>query len=307
VPRRAVPLLSIMAKPSSTRRTRSSSSNRSTAAPASPPVDAAAVRGELTQLAVLRAAFPALSPAASSTFHALHDDDACRERGNNTRATDTFRIAMTWARTFGAHAADPALDGAQVRWFLDCLTGLGAALTGRAPAANPSHGGALADAEHVADRLLQRTERRARDAAGSRADLTAALDAALTPDGALDSRVSRLRQLAGYLEAQLRSGAPHAAALRLFHLDTPTVTALRGAADTLDSLIASVPPPKQIDRDSPQVNTAEGRLFFAMRPLWDGLAEAREDGVTSLLLTVSPTLLRGLNIKPDRKPAATKA
>ncbi|MDB4930685.1 MAG: hypothetical protein JWM10_3169 [Myxococcaceae bacterium] len=44
-----------------------------------------------------------------------------------------------------------------------------------------------------------------------------------------------------------------------------------------------------------------------MRPLWDDLAEAREDGATALLLTVSPTLLRGLDIRSDRKPAAPKS
>ena len=38
-----------------------------------------------------------------------------------------------------------------------------------------------------------------------------------------------------------------------------------------------------------------------MRPLWDDLAEAREDGITSLQLTVTPTILRGLDLG-TRKP-----
>ncbi len=73
---------------------------------------------------------PALSPAAAATFLALQDDASCRAKGTNTHGVDTFRIAMTWARTFGAHAADPALDAAQVRWFFHCVTGLGSSLTG---------------------------------------------------------------------------------------------------------------------------------------------------------------------------------
>lgn len=56
---------------------------------------AAAIRGELAQLAVLHAASPMLSPAASSTFHDLHDDDACRDRETNAPTPDTFRNAMT--------------------------------------------------------------------------------------------------------------------------------------------------------------------------------------------------------------------
>jgi len=38
-----------------------------------------------------------------------------------------------------------------------------------------------------------------------------------------------------------------------------------------------------------------------MRPLWDDLAEGRADGVTALMLALSPTLLRVLNIKTARK------
>lgn len=287
--------------------TRSSTSTAAPAARAAASVDAIDVRAELVQLASIRTAFAALPSDAASTFHALHDDDACRAKGTNTRGVDTFRIGMTWARTFGAHAADPGLRPAQVRWFLDCLTGLGSAMSGRAPAANPAHGSARDDAEHAADKLLRRAERRARDAAGSHGDLIAALDAALTPDGVIDSRVSRLRQLAALLDGWLGPKSAHTTALGLFDLDASTVASLRAAADRLDALIASAPAPMQLDRDSPAVNVAEGRLFFAMRPLWDGLAEAREDGVSGLLLTVSPTLLRGLNIKPERKPAAKTA
>jgi hypothetical protein len=72
-------------------------------------------------------------------------------------------------------------------------------------------------------------------------------------------------------------------------------------ADTLDGLVAQRAAAQQIDRDSPAVNLAEGRLQFAMRPLWDNLAEGRADGVTALMLALSPTLLRALNIKTARK------
>jgi hypothetical protein len=46
-----------------------------------------------------------------------------------------------------------------------------------------------------------------------------------------------------------------------------------------------------------------------MRPLWDDLAEAREDGVTALQLGVTPALLRGLdlNARKAKKPAPGEA
>ncbi|MEZ4405174.1 MAG: hypothetical protein R3A52_01605 [Polyangiales bacterium] len=46
-----------------------------------------------------------------------------------------------------------------------------------------------------------------------------------------------------------------------------------------------------------------------MRPLWDDLREAREDGVSALQLSITPTLLRGLDLNRRKaaKPAPAKA
>ncbi|MDB4930686.1 MAG: hypothetical protein JWM10_3170 [Myxococcaceae bacterium] len=236
---------------------RKSAPSTSSAASRSPTEVASEVSGELGQLADIRARFAALSPAQAATFRALHDDEACRAKGTNTRGKDTFRIGMSWARTFGAHADDQAVNPVAVRWFLDCLSALGTALTGRAPAANVSHGAATTDAEQAADKVLKRVERWARDAAGSRAEHVTALTTALSPDAtATNLRLARLRRLADHLDAGLAS--PRAAALGLFQLDAATVGSLRAAATQLDDLARGTPAPQQVDRDSPAVNAAEG-------------------------------------------------
>jgi hypothetical protein len=211
---------------------------------------------------------------------------------------------MSWARTFAARAADPALEPQRVRWFLDCTTALGAVLNGQT-AADPTAASAFEDAAQTADKLLRRTERRARDAAGTAAAAVAAVDAALTPDAVLDPRISRLRQLAALLTTWLALPVAKAPPLRVYGLAGHTVAELTRAATALDEAIARRGPAKQADRDSPAVNVAEGRLHFVMRSLWTDLAEARADGVTDLILTVSPTILRALNIKPRRKQDAT--
>lgn len=256
-----------------------------------------AVRAELVQLATIRGQFAEVPDDMAAGLLAHHDEESCREKGKNTRAADIFRAAMSWARTFGEHASDPALSQVRVRWFLDCATALGNNLSGRAPAPNPP-----VDAEDLttsADRLLKRTERRARDATGTNRSWRAALDRALTPDGVHDDRVSKLAQLAELLNAWLRASS--APPLVAYDLNMATVTALNTAAESLNAALASKPAAKQIDRDSPAINATEGRLLYVMRSLWDDLAEAREDGTTSLLLTVSPALLRGMDVASRRK------
>ena len=65
---------------------------------------------------------------------------------------------------------------------------------------------------------------------------------------------------------------------------------------------------RQVDRDSPEINIAEGRLLYAMRSIWDDLAEAREAKKSALLLGVTPPLVRGLNLHRGRSHrAATPA
>ncbi len=258
------------------------------------------VRGELRQLATIRAKFPALPDALAAGFFDQHGDDACRARGTTTRSPDTFKGAMAWARTMGAHAADAGFSPLRVRWFLDCLTALGTLLTGKTAAANPAAGSALDDVEHAADALIARTKRSLENAVGTHKVWAPALAEALVPDPALDARISVLRQLAAQITAWLK--APAAPPLAGFDVDAKTAAALVAAAKALDAAIAVRPPPAQFDRDSPAINAAEGRLYFIMRVLWDDLAEARNAGASSLQLSVTPTLLRGLNLNARNKP-----
>lgn len=275
-----------------------------TSAPAKAPAaeDPEHVRGELRQLAEIRSHFPQLPDALAASMLAHHDADACREKGKSTRAVDIFRGAMSWARIFGAHASDPAVSPVRVRWFLDCLTTLGSQLSGKTAAANPSDESSYDDVAQKADKLLARTKRRAKDAAGTNTAWRAALDKALEPDGVQDPRISTLRQLAKLLRAWLTASA--SPPLAAYDLDEGTATSLEATAKALDAATARRPAPQQVHRDSPAINESEGRLLYVMRPLWDDLAEAREDGRSSLQLTVSPALLRGLDVN-SRKPKAT--
>jgi hypothetical protein len=262
--------------------------------------------GELRQLADIRSHFAQLDPGLAAALHAQHDDDACKARGIGTRAADTFSGAMTWARTIFAHRQDPGFSQPLLRYFLDCLTELGHLLSGRASGGTPSDTGNLADVEHVADTLLADVTRNATDAVGTR--WLPDLQTALMPQSGLDPRVSRLRQLASRLDSWLQAPMTVPATtppLPAYGITPSTVSQLSAAADALDDAIARRPPPRQVDRDSPAINIAEGRLYFVMRTIWDDLAAARQKNKTSLLLTVTPTLLRGLNINrtPSRKAA----
>jgi hypothetical protein len=257
------------------------------------------LRGELRQLGEIRKGFPALSPQLSSQLLAQHDEAMCRERGGTTRAGDTFRGAMLWARTLGEHPADAAVEPSQARWFLDCLTALGGLLSGGAQTADPSRAAAFADAQHQADEALGEAKSRARRACGKNDAWLSALDAALEPDPSLDARVSTLRKLASLLESWFAApgDSPPLAAYRL---SSATVEALRAAATKLDQALATRPAPQQFDRDSPAINVAEGRLYFAMRTLWDEFSEARSAGKSALQLPVTNTLSRGLDLHVRR-------
>ncbi len=287
-------------------KTKSTSKKPSTAATPSPDATADDLPGELQQLARLRAQFPALPAEIAASLLAHHDDASCRERGTATRAHETFRGAMRWARTYGAHASDPAVSALRVRWFLDCLTALGGLLSGRAVNANPADASALDDAQREADRALQRVERRARDAVGTSKRWRDALDGALSPHEAIDARVARLRGLAELLDQWIAAPAD-APPLVAYDLGTETVKSLRDAARKLEDATARISAPRQFDRDTPAINEAEGRLYLIMRPLWDDLREAREDGVSALQLAVTPTLMRGMDLRLRKKVKAAPA
>ncbi|MCC7541037.1 MAG: hypothetical protein IT379_32765 [Deltaproteobacteria bacterium] len=270
-------------------------------------LDEETLAGEMRQLTAIRRLFPVLDDATAAALLSSHEADACRERGTATRSADTFRGAMTWARTFGENVDDPAVDSAsiRVRWFLDCLNALGSAIAGNAVSDDPVAEGRYQDIATDAERLLARSARRARDAAGTLKGRLDAIDAALAHDGVGDPLVSRLRKLARLLDDWRSSSTSDAPLLSAYGVTAQTVYRLRDAAQALEDAIANRPAPKQVDRDTPVINTLEGRLYYVMRSLWDDLADARDDGTTSLQLPVSPTLLRGLEIHNRRKTAAS--
>jgi hypothetical protein len=264
-----------------------------------------ALSAEMQQLEAIRARFSQLAGRDADALFARHSDEHCRNRGLNTKAKDTFRGAMSWARTLGEHSDDPAVSPPKARWFLDCLTALGDALQGRVVAANPAHAGQLADAERAAKKLSNRALRMLREAAGSQIEANALIDAAVAANGPGHKDADRAEQLAALCKRWLSD--ENAPPLALCGITAATATALSDAAATLRALIQSTPAAREVDRDGPETNAAEGRLFFAMRPLWDDAAEAREDGRSKLQFTVNPAILRGLNLerRNRRDPDAT--
>jgi hypothetical protein len=254
----------------------------------------------MQQLASIRAQFSPLPKRDADALFARHSEEQCRNRALNTKANDTFRGAMSWARTIGEHQGDPALSAPLARWFLDCLTALGDALEGRVVAANPAHAAQLADAERAAKKLSARAVRVLREAAGSRVEPNALIDDAVA-DGVGHQDANRAEKLAALCKRWLVDEA--APPIAVFGITTATVTALETAASTLRALVQSTPAAREVDRDGPETNTAEGRLFFAMRPLWDAAAEAREDGRSTLQFMVNPAILRGLNLERRNRRA----
>jgi hypothetical protein len=270
------------------------------AASAVPVGESGALRGELTQLANIRAVFPALSEEASNAFFAQYSPESCRKRAESTKARDVFRGAMSWARTFGENAGKPGVDARRVRWFLDCASALGAALSGQATVKNPSLEARYADVVAKTTKLLDRTKRRARQAVGSSELHLGSLREATASEGE-GGHAQVFRNLAALFKTWLEKGE-----VNLVHndIDETTVQKLESAAADLEAATARRPAAQQSERDSPATNELEGRLLFAMRPLWDDLAEAREDGQTALLLTVSPAILRGLGLRRKKSKAA---
>jgi hypothetical protein len=264
-----------------------------------------ALGAELSQLDAIRAKFAPLGERASAALYALYSDAQCREHGASTKAADTFRGAMSWARTLGEHHSDAAVSPTRARWFLDCLTALGHSLNGKSTGANPAHAANLADAEKRAKTLAQRTARRLRAAVGANAAHRSAIDQALSHDGVGSKVSAQCRKLAALCKGWL--AAESAPPLALFDVTDATVSALEAAAEEVSTLVATTPAAREVDRDGPETNAAEGRLFYAMRTLWDDAAEAREDGRSTLQFTVNPAILRGLNLEPRHRRAAKPA
>lgn len=253
----------------------------------------------MRQLAVIREGYPALSEAVAAVFLAAWSEDSCRAHGAQTRGVDVFRAAMNWARTLESKRGDAAIDPVHARWFLDCATLLGRTLSGDAPSRDPRWVSSMDDAQKSAATRVARVSRRLGELAGDDAARRASLDHALAPVDGKDLAVSRLEGLASLCEAWR---GELGAALDAKGLGADACADLRARAKAITDLAAKRPAPTQLQaaRDTPATNAAEGRLLRAMRPLWDDFAEAREDGRSALLLTVTPALLRGMGLNPRR-------
>jgi hypothetical protein len=293
-----------MAKPKQSRKSTPTPPPKPAAVSAEKPLDALQLHAELDQLAVIRAKFPALADAHARGMLARHSDEACRARGGSTRASATFRGGMNWARTIGAHPTDAAFSPRRTRWYLDCLTALGSELAGTPVLVTPSALSAYDDARSAAERRVRQVLRDLRRAAGQRADWLQQIDAAQAAVGAGEPVLAVLEALAVFIEQ--RTTDADRAVLEIFDLDATTVTALRAAAATLRDQIRERGAPGLLlaSFDAPRVNIAEGRLFFAMRDLWDDAAAARAASTSLITLTVSPTLLRGLGLNRTSKSTA---
>jgi hypothetical protein len=275
-----------------------------TDAPSAKSTDPAQLRGELVQLAEIRQKFPVLSPVLAGAFFSQHGDDDCRARGAGTRAKEIFAGGLRWARTIGENPGDPALSPRRVRWFLDCLTALGDVLAGIPVVANPSSQGAWDDAKHQAETRFDRAFERVRRAAGSRSAWITTLDAVRATEGAGESVLARIEALAKAIEGW--NTPADLAILDAFDVSAQTVTELRAAAATLDARTRERGAPGQLSagRDTPAANTAEGRVLFAMKVLWDDAAAARAAGTSALQYAVTDALIRGLGLRRNKSPDA---
>jgi hypothetical protein len=257
---------------------------------------------ELERLRAILRSFPALSAEEAQAFDERYTEAQYRATGADTRAVDVFRGAMAWARIVGDRPEDRALSPKPVRWFLDCLYALGLALEGTVLSGNPSFRSQLDAVESEAKKLIARTEGRVRRALGGREAYLEQLDATRTFDGMGNAVAQRARKLAALCHAWL-GGAHRVAALPLLGVDEETVRALEAMADDIDAIVRKTPAARESPNDSPALNVIEGRLLRAMRLLWDEADDAREQGSSKLVFTVTPALLRGLNVRPHKKNA----
>jgi len=254
-------------------------------------------RGELLQLSELIDKFPRLSAAESARFLSEHSAEACRELATDTKAADTFRGAMTWVRSFAERGPSPGLHPKRVRWFLDCATALGGALAGQTVVVNPSEQASYSDTLTQTNKVLSRSLRKLKDAAGSSAPHLEALATAKALPGT-DQHSVVLRKVATLATQWLKEDTLN---LALNDVDTAMVKRLQDAAKALDAVTAKRRAPRPLGNDSPLVNELEGRLLCSMRPVWNDLSDAREDGLTDLVPQTSSSLGRGLGLRRPKK------
>jgi cell pole-organizing protein PopZ len=258
------------------------------------------IPASMRQLARILARFDPLEPREVDTLVAAYSEEDCLERGRSTRSERTFEDAMRWARLVDEHRDDPAVSPKHARWMLDCLASLGRLRLGERSARSPAIDGAITEHATRNDELFEDLLERVRDTIGRNPSWNQALSAALDAPSPFDARVARSKALASLL-AQWLDNPSSAPALSVAGIDRDTVRSLETAAAALDTALTHKPAAKPTPFDSPAINIAEGRLFFAMRPIWNDFARARRHARSKLVLPVTPTLLRGLGINTRKK------
>ena len=261
-----------------------------------------AYRGELAQLAVIRAEYPPLTEAQSTALFEAHDAVACMKRADATRASDVFRTAMSWARNIAGMAGKEGISRARGRWFLDCLTAVGHLLAGKQTSVNPSGEASYDDVVKSTSKLLKRTKRKLGNAIGSHAQRLQALKDATRSQG--DTGHAVVFRLTAKLITDLQPQI--GPALEVDGIGAHTAKKLEDAATAIEAATARRPAAKKGDKDGPALNEAEGRLLFAMRALWNDVKDAREDSESEIQLFTSPAILRGLRLRKTRSKAGAE-
>jgi hypothetical protein len=259
----------------------------------------------MRRLAQMIEHFEPLNEHEVATLLAAYSEEDCLARGRSTRSANTFDDAMRWARTLDEHRSDPAVSTKSARWMLDCLASLGRARLGEVPSRSPSDDGQLTTLLARNDQLFDDLYERIRNVIGRNEQWNHTLSSALEQPSVLDVRVARSKSLAALLTRWLegKKGDP---ALSLAHIDRQAVRALDEVATQLDEALAKRRADKVLPSDSPAVNIAEGRLFFAMRTVWNDFARARRQHHSKLVLPVTPTILRGLDLSKRKKRKGSK-
>ena len=253
-----------------------------------------ALRGEREALAALREVLPPLSLAESQAFLEPNSPETCRQRAHNTKARDVLRIAVGWARTIGENPSDGAVSPKRARWFLDCTSALAEVVSGNTIVRNPSVTTAETAARAKAIELSAEIRKQANRALGDDMARREQLANALKPE-ARDARAEALRNTKTLLHGWIKNDGL-GLRLGLQDITEETLTELEATAKALDAATANKGAAKQVDRDSPAENEAEGRLLFAMKWIWDDFKAARKKGKSRLVLQVSPAIVRGLGL-----------
>lgn len=265
-------------------------------------------------LVAMRARQPTIDDALREAFRRQRTDAYCTLLGGRTRGALVFRDAMAWARRIDGALKKPDRSGVPITgehfaWYLECLEALRLGLVAKAGAADGSGDAAQAldAARRLGDAVAVRLARRLREVAGGDPAWTHELAEAQANTGVEDATVTRLRGLAGLVERWLDRGDAGIRALLAVHgVAAEDARRARAAARALDDALDAKPAANAVARDTPAVNLAEGRVLVCMRQFRKMLAEAREEGRTTLVLVPGPAT-RGVVVPRREEEAEAQA